>query len=164
MAVLPVMDRTRSSWTDVVHTEPVEATNYARLCGIHVPALQEVVAGKRNRYRIQVEESVMVFHHGCLMTRIYRQGQMTALPPIRWDEEQGIPRLKVLPSHQQEAYSEFLALPTGVRLFCLMLLKACFQNAPLGGWQEDAVTGFVQSCPLPGVLLPILHEVGWTTV
>lgn len=137
-------------------------TDYSRLCAGHVPAVRQVLAGQRLRYRLRYENAVIYFDQGCLLSRIFFKNQLYGMPMF-FRAANGSPALRVLPKHQHSFYQEVLTLPKGLLLFYFTLLKESFGGLPLAAYREDEGTGALNPCGLPEVLLPVLQAVGWTT-
>lgn len=137
-------------------------TDYKTLCAPHVPAIRDVLAGKTYRYKVRFNDTLFVFHHGCLMAQVVHNGIIRALPPFRLDKD-GTPYLQALPEHQQHWLNEFMAMPKSVLLFYFSLLKEVFKGYALRCRWEDPASGQAVWVPVPMALRPILSEVEWHT-
>lgn len=135
-------------------------TDYLQLCAAHVPAVRQVLAGERLRYRLRYDDAVIYFDHGCLLSRAFFQNRLYGLPMF-FRADNGSAGLRALPTHQQQGYKELWSLPKGVLLFYFTLLKESFNGMPLVAFREDPASGAMQPCTMPDALRPILSAVGW---
>jgi hypothetical protein len=135
-------------------------TDYENICAPYVPAVREVLEGKKSRFKLHYNNATFVFHHGCLMVQIVHEGLIRALPPFGIGMD-GKPYLQVMPEHQKHWMTEFLTLPKSILLFYFSLLKQVFGNHPLQGRWQDPLTNRISLVPVPVELRSILNEVDW---
>ena len=139
------------------------ATDYDALCAPHISAVRAVLAGEQYRYKLHVEDAIIIFHHGCLMGRIWLNGQRYALPPLALDES-GQPYFYAIPSAQRSVWVEFCQLPKGILLFYFSLLKRATRGLPLYLQSNPQTQATQHTLSVPAVLHPWLKAVDWRYV
>lgn len=135
-------------------------TDYKSICAPYVPMVRDVLEGKANRCKLKFNNTLFVFHHGCLLSRVVHNGRIFSLPPFAFDWN-GQPYITALPLHQRRFFNEFLSLPKDVLLFYFTLLKEVFKGYALGCQWEDPATGRITRQPIPAELQAALKEVDW---
>lgn len=106
-------------------------TDFDTLCQPHIEAVRAVLHGEKSRYKIVFDDITLVFHTGCLLTRVYCNSQPFSMPTFTLDSSNH-PCLLLPPQPlAQTVFTEFLSLPKGFLIFYFSLLKTVFNSTPL---------------------------------